>query len=161
MAGRPSSRARASLEKSFSATSLGNWEVPSAWGVTSLVRCCFTNRAGIASRVLGRCSVRSLTCVHGLVLCGTGTRAAQRRWYVVEALVEAVVAVGGAVEDDQVGGERERSSAATLEEGELVVYAVTGDTVHELAREGGAADQGKEGAAQAGPAKYEHARAGE
>lgn len=30
---RPSSRARSSLEKSFSATALGNWEIPSPWGV--------------------------------------------------------------------------------------------------------------------------------
>ena len=32
---RPSSRARASLEKSFSATSLGNWEIPSEWGMSA------------------------------------------------------------------------------------------------------------------------------
>ena len=56
---RPASRARASLEKSFSAQSLGNWEIPSAWGapqrhgpasVTSDVRSSRSRASSRASR---------------------------------------------------------------------------------------------------------------
>jgi hypothetical protein len=92
--------------------------------------------AGACASPIARGLVRSLNQTGWC--CVTGTWTGQRggwlvaRW-VVQAVVQAVVAVGGAFQDDPAGRERERSSAAPLEKGELVVYAVAGDAVHELA----------------------------